>query len=424
MSSSASLANFILNNMSYRMSDSTAVSAAAASTAPAFLVPQPEQLEQPEVNTSCGGDPRFSDHSYCCGCDDGDDGDEYVREDDEAPEPFSNSGVISKQERLRANFNVFGLDMDHVISMMRDTTMVIGGGFMVNHILAMNELEKPLCPSSDIDFYVYGGIPPIFTGSPLDRKNWNRHNSERMHATAFRSMVIQRFGELIASAGYGFACGDDDYSCEITEAGDRVFTTGSNIRMQVLTYKAKINGQTKKLNLVFSDANMYDFITKVDISLTAGFLCASSGYKTFDYHHAAPQDVIEHTLKWMEPESTHTPRQKARMTKYRTRYDMEELLKMTTSEFIRDYDTLPDENIHIELQGTEDEIHSKPVVRRVLGMMPSVKFSVAMTSTSVLGDLTVYSNFPTTSDRIEYARQMARSSASMPSLVMYDDDTE
>ncbi len=99
---------------------------------------------------------------------------------------------------------------------------------------------------------------------------------------------------------------------------------------------------------------------------------------------------------------------------------------MTTAEFLRDYDTLPDENIHIELKGTEDEIHSKPVVRRVVGM-PLVKFSIAMVSSSVLGDVTVYSNFPTAADRAEYARHKARTTDAVsrlprnPSLVVYDD---
>jgi hypothetical protein len=363
------------------------------------------------LNTSCSGD---HDHIYCCG------GDSYAADE---PVVFSHSGMVSKLERLRANFALFGLDMERVITAMRDTSMVIGGGFMVNHILAMNELDKPLCPSSDIDFYVYGGIPSIFTGSSFDRKSWNNYNSERQQAIAFRTMITRRFYELVAAAGYNYSCGDSDYCCESTESGDRIFTTGSNIRMHVLTYKATINGQIKKLNLVFSDTNMYDFITKVDISLTAGFLCTNSGYQSFDYHHASPQHVIEHRLVWQEPESTHTPRQKERMAKYRTRYDLLESLKMTTTEFIRDYDTLPDENIHIELKGTEDEIHSKPVVRRVLGMMPTVKFSIAMISESVLGDITIYSHFPTTSDRTEYARRKDQASApvSMPSLVVYDD---
>ncbi len=434
MSSSASLAASILKNMaSVKMTDSDLPTPApAADAAPASPLPNPmvASVSVPKDSTSsdadydecdhylrnnCGGDHRFCGHSYCCG---------YNYEDD-AYEPFSYSGTISKQERLRANFALFGLDMDRVVNMMRDTSMVIGGGFMVNHILAMNGLDKPLCPSSDIDFYVYGGIiPQVFTGGS-DRKAWNKYNSERQHAVAFRTMVTRRFYELVNPVGYNYACTDSDYNCERTETGDRIFTTGSKIRLNVLTYTATINGQTKKLNLVFSDTDMYDFIAKVDISLTAGFLCPNYGYQSFDYHHAAPQDVIEHRLKWLEPDSTHTPRQKERMAKYRTRYDLLETLKMTTAEFIHDYDTLPDENVHIELKGTEDEIHSKPVVRRVLGM-PSVKFSIAVVSSSVLGGVTVYSNFPTAADRAEYARQKACAQVPAtqprnPTLVVYDD---
>ncbi len=104
---------------------------------------------------------------------------------------------------------------------------------------------------------------------------------------------------------------------------------------------------------------------------------------------------------------------------------------MTTAEFLRDYDTLPDENIHIELKGTEDEIHSKPVVRRVLGL-PTVKFTVAMRLPSLLGDTTIYSNFPTAADREYYAQHKAREAARAsvpvllpphnPSLVVRDDE--
>ena len=417
MSSSESLAAIILKSLaSVKVTDSDlpapkaaeahvdqTVAAAATAAAPHAFAPSAED--------------DYCDRWYC----------EHGNADDYYgygyDEPFSYSGQISRLERIRLNFGLFGLDMERVIGMMRDTSMVIGGGFMVNHILAMNGIDKPLCPSSDIDFYVYGGIVPSFTGSSFDRKAWSQYNSERIQVNAFRNMITRRFYELVNPLGYTYACSGDDYDCERTESGDRIFTTGSDIRMQVLTYKAQINGQEKKLNLVFTDTNMYDFITKVDISLTAGFFCASSAYQTFDYHHAAPQDVVVHKLKWMQPESTHTPRQKARMAKYRTRYNLLETLKMTTAEFIRDYDSLPDELIHIELKGTEDEIHSKPVVRRVLGLA-TVKFSIELLSPSVLGDTTIYSNFPTAADRAKYVRHKAREAAreQSPSLVVHDDE--
>jgi hypothetical protein len=420
MSSSESLAAMILANLMSVKTDSDlptpkAVTAAAAAAPPAL----PQTIAEDD-------DEEDEDH-YCCSYD------AYGPDDyHDYEKPFSSSGIISHKERLSANFALFGLDVERVIAMMRDTSMVIGGGFMVNHILAMNGLDKPLCPNSDIDFYVYGGISPMFHGSSFDRTASNKHNSERIQATAFRTMVTRRFYDLVNPAGYSYGFGEEnEYNCERTEAGDRVFTTGSDIRMQVLTYKAQINGQNKKLNLVFTDTNMYDFITKVDISLTAGFFCANSAYQTFDYHHAAPQDLLELKLKWMQLDSTHTPRQKARMAKYRTRYNLMETLNMTTAEFIRDYDTLPDEQIHIELKGTEDNIYSKPVVRRVLGL-PTVKFTVAILLSSLLGNTTIYSNFPTAADRAHYAQQKAREAARVPvpallpprnpSLVVHDDE--
>lgn len=427
----------ILSNLMSGKTDSDLPEPRAAA-APAAPAAEPAPAAAPPAAALPA--PSTSDEYYdrwCCehgytGEEAGDEGGDGYDYDDM---PFSHSGLVSLPDRLHRNFALFGLDMHKVIAMMRDTSMVIGGGFMVNHILAMNGLDKPLCPNADLDFYVYGGIPPIFHGSSVDKKAWSKHNSERLQAVAFRSMITRRFYDLVHPLGYDYSMDDEgEYDCERTEMGDRIFTTGSNIRMQVLTYRAVINGQNKKLNLVFSDTNMYDLITKVDISLTAGFFCVSSMYTdTFDYHHAVPQDVREHKLKWMQPESTHTPRQKARMAKYRTRYGLLETLKMTTAEFIRDYDSLPDEHIHIELKGTEDEIHSKPVVRRVLGL-PTVKFTVAMRMSSLLGDTTVYSNFPTAADRAYYTQHKAREAAHAsvpvqlpprnPSLVVHDDDEE
>ena len=421
-----------------------AAPAAEPAPAPSVVAPAPAPAPAAAPPAAARLAPPTSDEYYdrwCCehgytgdeGDEGGDDG--YEEGGDDYDDPlFSHSGQVSQIDRLRHNFALFGLDIGKVIALMNDTSMVIGGGFMVNHILAMNGLDKPLCPNSDIDFYVYGGIPPIFHGSSFDKKAWSKHNSERIQAVAFRSMVTRRFYDLVHPLGYNYGCEEEgEYDCERTESGDRIFTTGSNIRMQVLTYRAVINGQNKKLNLVFSDTNMYDLITKVDISLTAGFFCVSTVYPdVFDYHHAAPQDVLDRRLKWMQPESTHTPRQKARMAKYRTRYGLLETLKMTTAEFIRDYDTLPDEHIHIELNGTEDEIHSKPVVRRVLGL-PSVKFSVAMISRSILGDVTIYSNYPSAADRAYYAQHKAREAARVPdmppplrnpALIVHDDDEE
>lgn len=464
MSSSESLAAMILKNMASigsiattnhvaALPGSTAALAsnAEASCAPLMRTPTATADDHVDAATSPSTEDEYYDR-WCCEHDrvaseaaheDAHEAadeaaheaaDDYFGDyNDSYDEPFSCSGTVSHLERLRVNFSLFGLDMKQVITMMGDTSMVIGGGFMVNHIMAMTGIDKPLCPSSDIDFYVYGGITPLFNGEASDQKVWGEYNSKRVQAAAFRNLVTRRFYELVHPLGYNYTYGDGDYNCEHTESGDRIFTTGSKIRMQVLNYQATINGHIKKLNLVFSDTNMYDLITKVDIGLTAGFFCANSNYATFDYHHAAPLNVLEHRLEWMEPGSTHTPRQKERMAKYRTRYNLLETMKMTTTEFIRDFDTLPDDNIHIELKGTEDEIHSKPVVRRVLGL-PSVRFSIAVTSTSLLGTVTIYSNFPSASQRADYALQKARHAehASVlislpsrnPSLVVHDDDAE
>lgn len=319
------------------------------------------------------------------------------------PEPFCNSGKITHMERLRKNFKSFGLDMHDVLHMMKDTSIVIGGGFMVNHILAMTGIDKPLPPTSDLDFYVYGGIVPPFSGSITDVNTWHKYHTDRLQASAFKILVMRRFHDLIYPVGYKAVPPDwREYGYEHSEAGDRIFTTGSNIQMNIQYYEAIVNGERKKLNLVFCNTSMYDLITKVDIGICAGFFCPSMHDDTFDYHHAVPEDVVEHRISWMQPESTHTVRQQARVNKYREYYNILETQIMTPDEFIRDYDTLPDEHIHIVLIGTEEQIHSKHVVRRVLGL-PNVKFSIQMTS---LNGAIVYANFPDADERAKYARSI------------------
>jgi hypothetical protein len=399
--SSASIADLIMGGLSKAAPAAAAASAApAVSAAPASAAPAAApsvDVRQPPL-----GHVEYSDGwGYDDGCGYG--------EDDCDSDYFNTSGQITLVDRLRAKFAQFDLEMSDVIRMMTETSMVIGGGFMVNHILAMNGIDKPLCPASDIDFYVYGGIPPILSAT-YGSKEYFEHISKSIQARAFRLMVSQRFHELVAPLGYQYTHPDEDaYKTESATDGDRVFTSRSNIRMSVDYYTTTINGVRKTLNLVFCNTDMYTFIQKVDISLTAGFFCPSTVVcDSFDYHHAAPNDVIAHRLAWMQPESTHTPRQLARMTKYRLRYDLLEQKKMTTAEFIRDWDALPAENLHITLVGTEDEMYSTAVVRRVTGL-PQNKFSVEMkNSSTILGLCTTYRSFPSPSEIAEYERYKAK----------------
>lgn len=423
--SSASLAASILKDLSGANYSAATKSAIAADSATARVpVPIPVPTKNPDMRP-----PPVTTVQYVADNDGwgyGDD-DEY---DDSMP--FDSSGQVSHLDRLRGNFALFGLEMSQVFKMMQETSMVIGGGFMVNHILAMNGLDKPLSPAADLDFYVFGGICPIFSG-PYGGKQYRDYLSKSIQARTFQSLVTHRFYELVSPLGYKYTYpyGDDDYGYERTETGDRVFTSGSNIRMSVLYYVANINGVEKRLNLVFCDTDMYTFITKVDISLTAGFFCPSAYSNNFDYHHAAPKDVIEHRLAWLQPESTHTARQNARMIKYRERYDLLEQKKMTTAEFVRDWDELPDEHMHVTLVGTEDEIYSRPVINRVQGL-PRLKFSVEMKHTSILGECTTCCKFPTASEIAEYRRHKARTATAAastslgqrPSLVVHDDDDD
>jgi hypothetical protein len=350
---------------------------------------------------------RQSSYAY----DDADDDYNGWNYDDANETIFDNSGTVTMQPRLDTIFESFGFKTTDVLSMMRDTSACIGGGLMVNQVLAMNGMDRPFCSKGDIDFYVSGGIPPIYSPAIHGGKCLGEYNTQRVHAAAFRALVVRRFANLILPAGYSICLADqvgaESYVIEKSDAGDRIFTTGSSIRMCVQTYVANINGVEKSLNLVFCDTSLYELITKVDINLTAGFFCADSYYDRFVYHHAAPEAITGRHLDWMQPESTHTERQKARMAKYRTRYNLVETIKMPVADFIRDFDTLPDNTkLNIVLIGTEDEIHSKPVTRRILGL-PTITFSVEIHTSSIIGDVVTHSPYPTAAERAQYALDAA-----------------
>jgi hypothetical protein len=294
------------------------------------------------------------------------------------------AGRVSFTPRLSVLFKTFGLDMKDVHDTMMDTSAVIGGGFMVNHLMTMTGYCRPLHDAADLDFFVFGGVVPQYPlGTGDDKAVWDEYNSRRIKEQAFKSMVLRRFNSLFLSGGYHSICPTEwkHYETEKTDAGDRIFTTGSNIRMTVHYYQAIVNGIIKNINLVFCDTNMYELIKKIDISLCAGFINASAfgyGYgQMFEYHHAAPSDINCRRLTWMQPESTHTPRQFERLGKYHMRYAIPVTRIMTTAEFIRDYDSLPDAGYQLVLKGTEDEIYASPVIRRVRGL-PEIRVSVDM----------------------------------------------
>jgi hypothetical protein len=81
--------------------------------------------------------------------------------------------------------------------------------------------------------------------------------------------------------------------------------------------------------------------------------------------------VNELALRWVEEDSTHTPRQLARWQKYKERYNILERRTLTANEFIAEFDELPDE-IHITLIGTSDQLHSRPVMRRMTALPRSI----------------------------------------------------
>lgn len=287
------------------------------------------------------------------------------------PTPFGRFGSVTELPSLHRQFASFNLTMETVVKMMAKTHMVIGGGFAANHFLRMAGHNYALPATSDIDFFVYGGVPPRY---PLSVKE----TADAHLARAYRELVIEAFEAVVEPAGYieinpPLSHGHDVYDIEETEAGDRLFTTGSNARMRCVYYGRYEGGVLKNiLNLVFSDMSVAEMARKVDISLTAGFIYASTPHcPTLIYEHNRPYDVIHKHLRWMEPTSTHTPRQLARWEKYTARYNILPELRMTTDEFIARYDTLSDAN-EITLVGVADDLYGKAVSRRILGLPNSI----------------------------------------------------
>lgn len=270
-------------------------------------------------------------------------------------------------------------------SMMVSTNIVLGGGLATHELLRQFGHHTDiggLPAESDLDFYVYGcmsppappaeayaGGPGVMFRSPAAAK----YDADCRVAAAMKRHVHAEFTKCVRAAGYEQVWDYDDilsYEPERTATGDRIFTTGSDIRYSVLFFKRPMpEGQTQVINLVFVNAPMQTVMTKVDIGLTAGFLTTSiSGY--WNYHHAAPQDLVSKRVAWLQPESTHTPRQQARLAKYCARYRVLPSFTLTAAQFLAQYDDLPDEcNIVLRVKESEK---TTALLRRVRGLATAV----------------------------------------------------
>jgi hypothetical protein len=246
--------------------------------------------------------------------------------------------------------------------------MVVGGGFATNHFLRMAGHKYDLPATSDIDFFLYGAVPPRY--NPEVDEVTRMANSHL--ARAYGTMAVAEFEKVVEPAGYipiHHPHENLTYEIEQTESGDRIFTSGSKARM-ICHYYGRYEGGVLKniLNLVFSDMPVSEITRKVDISLTAGFIYAQyNNVASLVYEHHAPQDIIRKRLRWMEPEATRTHRQETRWAKYKARYNILAELRMTTDEFIATYDDLLDAN-DITLVGAPDQLYGKAVSRRILGL--------------------------------------------------------
>jgi len=268
------------------------------------------------------------------------------------------------------------LPIDKVVETMYNTSMVLGGGFALNQLLHMTGRHFPITPENDIDFFVYGGVCSMrdINNSTID--HCSRSNKER----SFRTMVILQFNALVEPCGY-IEINDPmtKYMEEKSEEGDRIFTTGSDIRLKVLTFGRYEHGViSQKLNLIFSDTPIHEVIRKVDITLTAGYIYANNTHiDGLGYKHCHPEHVNELKLRWSQEDSTHTPRQLARWQKYTERYNILEEVEMSVGDFILGFDTLPD-SLRITLVGTPDQLASQAVTRRIAGL-PKSQFIMSAT---------------------------------------------
>jgi hypothetical protein len=272
--------------------------------------------------------------------------------------------------------------------MMVDTGIVIGGG-LATHVLAKEAGHAVgyLPEASDIDFYVYGCLPPKLPAGccgSSDAANlfanpvYAKYISDCRSAKLLKDHVMRTFFKFTLAVGYEQTLSDEDassYAVEYTAEGDRLFTTTGKVGYSVLFLTRSLGeGEpSQKLNLVFVDTPLHTVMTKVDLGLTAGFLTASC-FNQWMYHHAKPEDINTLSVRWLQPESTHTTRQRARMFKYSVRYNTTPLLTMTIPKFIADYDTLPEDCKITLLVDNAEQIKEQPVDRRIRGLSNTALF--------------------------------------------------
>ncbi len=270
---------------------------------------------------------------------------------------LSTDSISCNDAYLRDGFASFGFRSEDVYRLMADTSITIGGGFVAGYFLGY------LDPASDIDFYVHGGVAKKRCAGMTEEEYYAQKHRE----DAFHRLVFRQFNNYVTDLGYTEeVLPEGTYGDEITAVGSRLFTTGSNVHMRIHYFKANIHGSTKTLNLIFTDTPIPDVVRKVDISVCACYIWAT-GPTRIGYYHAFPMDVEHRILRWVEPNSTHTPRQITRWNKYAVRYGLTEVQNLTANEFIERYDELPD-NVFYIIRATESEWSSLPLVRRRAGM--------------------------------------------------------
>jgi hypothetical protein len=279
----------------------------------------------------------------------------------------------------------YGFNTASVYDLMRKTGIQIGGGFATNSLVnEAGHVVKALPEGADIDFYVYGCLPPK-TPDSHDWCTWNHQNfklrsSDPVAAKYFddcevssrnKATVLTTFVEFARHAGYIQTLAPCDesagYEAEYTSDGDRLFTTTSKVKYALYFFsRTTAGGVIQKLNLVMVDTPLAIVQTKVDIGLTAGML--SRDYLGWKYTHPVPQNLIDLRVSWLQPESTHTPRQMARLEKYGDRYAVLPRFILKAKDFLSSYDTLPDKcDITLAVKPSEN---NKALERRVKGMRP------------------------------------------------------
>ena len=291
---------------------------------------------------------------------------------------------------LKEELDTFGLNVSKIAAMIDETYAVIGGDLMTNvlaytyakdrdSVKPLMRATRDLCESTvpEIDIFVGGCIPPpqpdpfrVDYGGGFLFKNstWAKYDQDVRMAARRKREVCAAFDRCIFRTDYKRVYPISDEEDDDTNSSS------------CIVYARQAGAIQQKLNLVFLNMPIYTAMSKMDLSLNAGFLThIGCGY--WMYHHAVPADIYNLEVHWMHPEITHTSHQRARMEIYCRRYNYVPNFILSPIQFIAIYDDLP-EKCTITLCAKPSE-KTPGLMRRVRGMSEAVVVFAPIAETAV-----------------------------------------